>query len=254
MPNINSQHPRSRVSLRTGTRPSSLTSPVEGSIKIHPHDPLAESVDDNELLHQTKELSTTPPSLIEAQHPLAKHSLSRLRDLQTKRPDFRAHSHRVFSLLLADATRDLALREGPSGFYLAKPIVFLALGAEGLSITREAAPLLPGALVGNVGYGADSEVRLHLLHAPALSEATVLLCDPILRAGGQVNSALAFLRQQGAHAVRVVTLVSARDAAESLSRTFPGTRVFACAFDERTDDKGMPVPGIGIFPQRYHGE
>ncbi|WP_404420297.1 uracil phosphoribosyltransferase [Nibricoccus sp. IMCC34717] len=262
MPLVNTRHSRPRLSIRADSRPAKEesraempTTPATVATASRPSRPLSEAI---KALEPVASGDAKNARLIVAMHPVAQHALGRMRQLDTRRPEYRQSANRLLTLVLAEATQDLPLRVASSGVktnQLARPIVLLAAGADGLGLVREACALFPAVAVGNFGHGiTGSEIRLHLPQAPVFAESTVIVVDPILKNTPTTRGIVQFLRQQGVASLRLVGLVGAKPSLDSLLIGNPGLEIFVGAVDTEQNDRGIPEPGIGDFPARYHGE
>lgn len=207
-----------------------------------------------------------PPTRIETllslHHPIAEHALGALRNRRTPSEQFRAHCQRVLMLLVIEATRSLPIRQrgpGPDagGRTLGKPVVVLSLSRDGLGLAHQMAECIPEAVTGVITmHGTETdrpEPRLHLVRAPALSEARVILFTPIIATGLSSCLSITLLRHSGATDVCVLTLVTSTEGAARIQSSHPGTEIWTGAVDNGWDPKIGPAPGIGNFAERLYG-
>jgi uracil phosphoribosyltransferase len=207
-----------------------------------------------------------------ADHPLVAHKLTALRDVRTETPTFRRLTDELVTLLAYEATRDIRVEpcsvQTPigtaTGVRLGRPgpLVVPVLRA-GIGMLDGMARLLPNADVGFVGMVRDERTLVASTYATRLPsdltgrEAFVL--DPMLATGGTLETAIQLLVSRGAAAVTAICLLAAPEGAERLERAFPnGTeakvRVVTAGMDERLNDRGYIVPGLGDAGDRLFGE
>ena len=210
-----------------------------------------------------------PPSLLPGvtviDHPLVRVKLSQLRDAQTGSVDFRARLNELATLMVFEATRDLATRptrvQTPlaetEGAALARPIVVAPILRAGLGLVEGMLDLLPEVSVAHIGMFRNEETRRpesYYFKAPAhLAEADVLLVDPMLATGWSATAAVSQLKEAGATSIRFVCLVSCRAGVQQLHGTHPDVPIFTAAIDAELNDRAYIVPGLGDAGDRYFG-
>ena len=204
------------------------------------------------------------------QHPLVAHKLTALRDENTDSPTFRRLADELVTLLAYEATRDVRVTEceivtpvaPTTGVKLAapKPIVVPILRA-GLGMLDGMMRLLPTAEVGFLGMIRDEDTLTASTYAQRLpddlSGRQCYVLDPMLATGGTLAAAIRFLIDRGADDITAICLLSAPEGIDRLRRelddlTVPITVVTA-ALDERLNDKGYIVPGLGDAGDRLYG-
>jgi uracil phosphoribosyltransferase len=212
---------------------------------------------------------TTPPATKKihiAEHPLAQHALTVLRNKHTLPPQFRLVSNQLLALLVLEATRTLPTRDETvptaageqAGRALLKPVVFLSLARHGLGLAHNMVEVFPNLLVGTVTLepgkdGQPPQPRLHLVNAPALSDARVILFDPVVTTGQSVGIALNLLRRSGATDISLVSFLIAFPGPGSFASTFPDLTVWTVAMDDSGESKSALKAGLGNFADRLYG-
>lgn len=197
-------------------------------------------------------------------HPLAGHLLAGLRDATTPPERFRTLARRLSTVLVLEATRGLATRRGSVTTPLADAavqwldttVVAVPILRAGLGMLDAATDLLPDVTVGYVGLERDEstlEPASYYLKVPELAGRPVLLLDPMLATGGSAAFAARLLAQQGATDMQLVCIVAAPEGVERMAAEHPGVAVLTAAVDERLDDRGFIVPGLGDFGDRLFG-
>ncbi|MEN3002036.1 MAG: uracil phosphoribosyltransferase [Armatimonadota bacterium] len=198
------------------------------------------------------------------EHPLVKHILTRLRDVETEPARFRALARQLTFLLAIEATRDLPLRTHPvrtplevtEGYSLAKTIVAVPILRAGLGMMEAITELFPDVRVGYIGLERDEQTaiaRAYYCKLPPLENSRVLLLDPMLATGGSAEQALEVLFDAGAEDVAHICVVAAPQGVERLARRFPQVPVYAAALDRDLNAQKFILPGLGDFGDRLYG-
>jgi uracil phosphoribosyltransferase len=203
-------------------------------------------------------------------HPLVAHKLTVLRDRTTDSPTFRRLTEELVTLLAYEATREVRTRtvtiDTPvattEGMKLAspKPLVVPILRA-GLGMLEGMVRLLPTAEVGFLGMMRDEETLKASTYAERLpddlSGRQCYVLDPMLATGGTLAAAVHFLVDRGADHITAVCLLVAPEGLARLERELDGVdipcTVVTAAVDDRLDDKGYIVPGLGDAGDRLYG-
>ena len=203
-------------------------------------------------------------------HPLVSHKLTVLRDERTDSPTFRRLTDELVTLLAYEATRevrvealDIVTPVGPTtGVYLAapKPMVVPILRA-GLGMLDGMMRLLPTAEVGFLGMVRNEETLAASTYAERLPEdlsgRQCYVLDPMLATGGTLAAAIRFLHLRGADDITAICLLAAPEGVANLERHLEGldvpVTVVTAAMDEKLNDKGYIVPGLGDAGDRLYG-
>jgi len=203
-------------------------------------------------------------------HPLVAHKLTSLRDEKTDSPTFRRLVDQLVTLLAYEATRDV--RVGPvdivtpvgptSGVRLTapQPLVVPILRA-GLGMLDGMMRLLPTAEVGFLGMMRNEETLEASTYAERLpddlSGRQCYVLDPMLATGGTLAAAIKFLTDRGADDITAICLLAAPEGCQRLERELDGhdvpITVVTAAMDEKLNDKGYIVPGLGDAGDRLYG-
>lgn len=197
-------------------------------------------------------------------HPLAGHLLAGLRDERTEPERFRALSHRLATVLVIEATRGLGTAEQTVDTPLAsapahridRNVVAVPVLRAGLGLLEPVTQLLPDVQVGYVGLERDDETlqpTSYYLKVPPLERSTVLLLDPMLATGGSASFASRLLKDRGAGDLQLVCVVAAPEGIARMAADHPEVRVVTAAVDDKLDDSGFIVPGLGDFGDRLFG-
>ena len=199
-------------------------------------------------------------------HPLIQHKLSLMRHRDTGAARFRALLREISLLLGYEVTRDLALEMQPVETPLAtmeapilsggKPVLISVLRA-GNGLLDGMLDLLPSARVGHVGLYRDPEtlvaVEYYFKVPEDLDDRLVIVLDPMLATAHSAIAAVERVREAGARQLKMVCLIAAPEGLEAFRAAHPDVHVYTAAVDERLDDHGYIVPGIGDAGDRLYG-
>ena len=203
-------------------------------------------------------------------HPLVSHKLTTLRDVETDSPTFRRLTDELVTLLAYEATRQVRVVDAnivtpvspTTGVKLAtpKPLVVPILRA-GLGMLDGMMRLLPTAEVGFLGMIRNEETLEASTYAERLpddlSGRQCYVLDPMLATGGTLAAAIRFLTDRGADHVTAICLLAAPEGCANLEAALADldvpVTVVTAAMDERLDEKGYIVPGLGDAGDRLYG-
>jgi uracil phosphoribosyltransferase len=198
-------------------------------------------------------------------HPLVENVLASLRDRDTPCDVFRQLAHRVSLLLVAEATRDLALAattvqtplEVAPVKRLATRVVAVPVLRAGLGMLDALLELVPQAQVGYFGLERDERTavaRRYYEKVPKdLEGASVFLLDPMLATGGSAAMAIEGLAELGARRIRLLSIVAAPEGLAHLKGVAPDATVYTAAIDRQLDARKFILPGLGDFGDRLFG-
>ena len=198
-------------------------------------------------------------------HPLVQHNLTLLRDQRTGPQEFRRVLGEIAQLMLYEATRSFAVKPAAvrtplaraRGYQLLREVVLVPVLRAGLGMLDSILQLVPHARVGFIGLKRE-ETTLHAMFyhksLPAdLGQSEVILIDPMLATGGSAVAALDLLAELDARRVQLVNLVAAPEGIRRVRLHYPKLPIFTAAIDERLNDKGFIVPGLGDAGDRLFG-
>ena len=198
-------------------------------------------------------------------HPLVQHNLTRLRDKRTGPQEFRRGLSEVAALMVYEATRSFAVAPvsvktplaDARGFRLRREVVLVPVLRAGLGMLDSILQLIPHARVGFIGLKREeTTLRATSYHKslPAdLRQFEVILIDPMLATGGSAVAAMDLLTELGAAHVRMVNLVAAPEGIRRLRARYPALPIFTAAVDDRLNQKGYILPGLGDAGDRLFG-
>lgn len=201
----------------------------------------------------------------ESQHPLVKHKLTLLRNTATEPKKFRELIREVAILMAYEATADLELAAkvvatpmGEAGGYeLKENIGLIPILRAGLGMVDGIWEMMPGAEVWHIGLYRDEETLRPVFYYNKLpTSPTVRLClvlDPMLATGGSAVAAVDMLKKWGAERIKFVGILAAPEGIERLQTTHPDVDIYVAAIDERLNDIGYIVPGLGDAGDRQFG-
>ncbi|MFD1333194.1 uracil phosphoribosyltransferase [Methylopila musalis] len=199
-------------------------------------------------------------------HPLVRHKLSLMRDRERSTGEFRTLLREIALLLAYEVTRDLPVElvdiETPLQAMKApkisgKKLVFASILRAGNGLVDGMLDLVPSARVAHVGLYRDHdtlEAVQYFFKAPGdLGDRLVIAVDPMLATGNSVVAAVDLLKQAGAKDLRFLCLLAAPEGITRFTEAHPDVPLFTAAIDERLNDKGYIVPGLGDAGDRLYG-
>jgi len=198
-------------------------------------------------------------------HPLVQHKLTLLRDVETKPKKFRELVRELAILMAYEATADLALVDkdvttpmGPAhGSELAEKIGLVPVLRAGLGMVEGIWEMMPTAEVWHIGLYRDEKTLRPVQYYNKLPVSpTVQVClilDPMLATGGSSVATVDILKQWGAKRIKYVGLIAAPEGIRRLSTAHPDVPIHVAAVDERLNDIGYIVPGLGDAGDRQFG-
>jgi uracil phosphoribosyltransferase len=198
-------------------------------------------------------------------HPLVQHNLTRLRDEQTGPQEFRRVLSEVAALMLYEATRSFGVAPvavktplaKARGFRLRREVVLVPVLRAGLGMLDSILQLIPHARVGFIGLKREeTTLRANFYHKslpPDLRQFEVVLIDPMLATGGSAVAAMDLLTEHGASHVRLVNLVAAPEGIRRVRASYPNLPIFTAAVDQKLNEKGYILPGLGDAGDRLFG-
>jgi uracil phosphoribosyltransferase len=199
-------------------------------------------------------------------HPLALHKLTLMRDAATSTQDFRRLLREVGALLAHEATRDLPLTEraintpmGPMSapVIAGKKLCIAPVLRAGLGLVDGMLDAIPAARIAHIGLYRDHEtlepVRYYFNTPEAMAERMAIVADPMLATAGSAIAAVNYMKDAGAASVRVAALLAAPEGIAALEAAHPDVPVFVIAVDERLNDRGYILPGLGDAGDRQFG-
>ncbi len=198
-------------------------------------------------------------------HPLIQHKLSIIRNKFTDTKTFRENVNEIGSLVTFEVTRDLKTKsvqiETPVAKttcdVLAKEVVIVPILRAGLGMVDGIHNVIPTAKIGHIGLYRDEETlephEYYLKFPKEIVDATVLVVDPMLATGGSAIAAITRVKKTGAKDIRFVGIVGCPEGVETLQKAHPDVDIYLVSIDEKLNDVGYIVPGLGDCGDRLFG-
>lgn len=199
-------------------------------------------------------------------HPLIQHKISLLRDKNTNTKEFRELVSEIAMLMGYEVTRDMPLKEveieTPVGIAKTKVISGKKLGIvpilrAGLGMVEGMLNLLPMAKVGHIGLYRDPEtlepVEYYCKLPVDAAEREMVILDPMLATGGSASAAISFLKQRNITNIKLMCLIASKTGIERINRDHPDVCIYCAAVDEKLNEHGYIVPGLGDAGDRLFG-
>lgn len=198
-------------------------------------------------------------------HPMIKHKLTTMRKIETGTKDFRQNLDEIASLMAYEITKDFPTRpveiETPMGKCIGqeldKEVVLVPILRAGLGMVNGIQQLIPTAKVGHVGLYRDEEtLEPHEYYAKFpknIADSIVLILDPMLATGGSAKAAIDFVKKTGATQIKLVNLVGVQEGIDLVEEYHPDVDIYLAAKDEKLNEIGYIVPGLGDAGDRIFG-
>ena len=203
----------------------------------------------------------------EIKHPLIQHKIGLMREASVSSKDFRELASEVGNLLTYEATRDLptetAQIEGWTGEKLnveqikGKKITIVPILRAGLGMLDGVLQLIPNARISVVGLYRDEETLEPVPYfdkvVKDIDARTALIVDPMLATGGTLIATIDLLKQKGCEQIMGLFLVAAPEGIEAVQRVHPDVDIYTASIDERLNEKGYILPGLGDAGDKIFG-
>lgn len=198
-------------------------------------------------------------------HPLITHKLAIMRDKNTTTKDFAQLLDEIGSLMTYEVFRELPTKtvqvETPMGIcttkMLDKEVFLIPILRAGLGMVQGIRNLVPTAKVGFIGLYRNEEtlqpVEYFAKFPKGIDKAFTIVVDPMLATGGSAAAAIQSLKEKGATDINLVCLVGAPEGVQRIQREFPDVDIYLAALDERLNEIGYIVPGLGDAGDRIFG-
>jgi uracil phosphoribosyltransferase len=199
-------------------------------------------------------------------HPLITHKLTQIRNKNTGTTEFRRIVNEIGGLMVYEITRDLELEEVEIETPLS-PIKAQQLAGEklvicpilraGLGMVDGILQMIPAARVGHIGLYRDEETLLpveYFAKFPSkIEDRVIIIVDPMLATGGSAIASIDLVKRRGAKNVKFVCLVAAPEGVKAIRDAHPDVPIYIASLDEKLNDKGYIVPGLGDAGDRIFG-
>jgi len=198
-------------------------------------------------------------------HSLVKHKLTNIRKTTTCTKDFYQNVSEIAGLMAYEITREFPLKEveietpicKSIQYEIANDVVIVPILRAGLGMVDGIRGMIPTAKVGFIGLYRDEEtLEPHEYYAKfpdTIADSIVLLVDPMLATGGSASAAITQLKKRGCTDIRYVGLVGAPEGVERLQKDHPDVPIYLASLDEKLNENGYIVPGLGDCGDRLFG-
>lgn len=198
-------------------------------------------------------------------HPLITHKLTQMRKVDTKTKDFRENLDEIGGLMAYEITRDIQTTKVTiqtpicemETEQVEKDIILVPILRAGLGMVNGIANLIPTVKIAHVGLYRDEEtLQPHVYfekYPVTIAESTAIIVDPMLATGGSAIAAIDMVKKQGATDIRLVCLVGAPEGVAAVEEAHPEVDIYLAALDEKLNEKGYIVPGLGDAGDRIFG-
>ncbi len=204
--------------------------------------------------------------IVEVDHPLIRHKLTLLRRVECDTAQFRSLVEEIANLLTYEATKDLETEpveiETPltrmTGQAVGgKKVAVVPILRAGLGMVDGVLRMVPVARIGHIGLYRDEEtlepVTYYEKFPDDMAHRDVLLLDPMLATGGSVTVAVDAVKRAGATRVKLLAILAAPEGIDKLHTDHPDVDIYVAGIDERLNEKGYIVPGLGDAGDRLYG-
>ncbi|NFG27443.1 uracil phosphoribosyltransferase [Clostridium botulinum] len=204
--------------------------------------------------------------VIEVNHPLVLHKLSMVRSKDTGSKDFKELVKEISMLLTYEATRDINMDEveietpvckTKCRVVSGKKMAIVPILRAGLGMVDGVLSLIPVAKIGHIGLYRDEEtlqpVEYFCKLPKDIEERDVIVVDPMLATGGSAADALTMLKEKGAKNLKLMCLISAPEGIKLVQEKHPDVDIYVASIDEKLNEKGYIVPGLGDAGDRLYG-
>lgn len=199
-------------------------------------------------------------------HPMIQHKLTILRDKNTGVKEFRELVEELSMFMGYEVTRNLSLEEveidtpvckTKSKVIAGKKLGIIPILRAGLGMVDGMLKLIPAAKVGHIGLYRDPEtlqpVEYYCKLPSDVAERDLIVLDPMLATGGSAVAAIKFLKDRGAKSIKLVNLIAAPEGVKAVAEAHPDVEIYVASVDEKLNDHGYIVPGLGDAGDRLFG-
>ena len=199
-------------------------------------------------------------------HPLVQHKVSHLRDRNTGTKEFKELVSELAMLLCYEATRDLPTEEveietpvaiAKTRVLSGRKLALVPILRAGLGMVDGMLTLLPAAKVGHIGLYRNEEtlepVEYYCKRPSDIAERDVMVLDPMLATGGSAVDAIAQIKKRGAKSIKFLAIIAAPEGLERLHAAHPDVDIYVAALDEKLNENGYIIPGLGDAGDRIFG-
>ncbi|MEG0874530.1 MAG: uracil phosphoribosyltransferase [Clostridiales bacterium] len=198
-------------------------------------------------------------------HPLISHKITMLRDKNTTVKDFRQLVYEISLLMGYEATKNLPLEdiniETPLtktvGKVISQKVAIIPILRAGLGMVDGILDLMPAAKVGHIGLHRDHEtlkpVEYYCKLPRDIAKHKVIVVDPMLATGGSSAAAISFIKERGGKDIKLMCIIGSPEGVKIMEEAHPDVEIYVGALDERLNEKGYILPGLGDAGDRIYG-
>lgn len=204
--------------------------------------------------------------VMEINHPLVLHKLAYIRNEATGSKEFRELVSEVAMLMAYEATRNFEMEEvdvktpictTKCKMIAGKKVAVVPILRAGLGMVEGVMKLIPAAKIGHIGMYRDEEtlkpVEYFCKLPKDISEREVIVVDPMLATGGSAIDAIEALKKRGATKLRMMCLIASPEGIKALQEAHEDVDIYVASIDEKLNEKGYIVPGLGDAGDRLFG-
>jgi len=200
-------------------------------------------------------------------HPLIEVKLSIMRDEATKTKEFRESLNEIASFMCYEVFKDLKTYESRATFNtptgvtlhkrkLEKKIIIAPILRAGLGLCDGVKNMIPTAKIGHIGMYRNEETLEpveYYFKLPVVENPLVLIVDPMLATGGSAVAAIDACKKRGYRDIRLMCLVGVKEGVDAVQKAHPDVDIYLASLDEKLNDKGYILPGLGDAGDRIFG-
>ncbi len=200
-------------------------------------------------------------------HPLIDVKLSIMRDEKTKSKEFRESLDEIASLMSFEVFKDLKVHEvdetylTPTGVELHRKkldykIILAPILRAGIGMVDGVRNMIPTARIGHIGMFRDEETLIpheYYFKLPVVDNPLVVVVDPMLATGGSAVAAINAVKKRGYKNIRLMCLVGCMEGVNAVMNAHPDVDIYLAALDEKLNEKGYILPGLGDAGDRIFG-
>jgi len=199
-------------------------------------------------------------------HPLIQHKVSMLRDKNTVTKDFRELVTEIAMLMGYEATRDLPLQEteietpittARFNVLAGRKVGIVPILRAGIGMVDGILKLMPFAKVGHIGLFRNEEtlepVEYYSKFPKDVEERDIIILDPMLATGGSASAAINLVKKRNVKSIKFMCIIAAPEGIERITKEHPDVHIYCAALDEKLNENGYIVPGLGDAGDRIFG-
>lgn len=199
-------------------------------------------------------------------HPIVEHKLSILRDKKTGTKEFREIASEIAMFLCYEAMRDIKLEEVEIETPLQKmkigrlneeKFVFIPILRAGTGMLEGLTSVIPNAKIGHIGLYRNEEtltpVKYYYKVPKDIEQREVFILDPMLATGGSAIDAISMIKKDGVKKIKFLSIIAVPEGIKRIEEKYPDVEIYVAALDERLNEKGYILPGLGDAGDRIFG-